>query len=116
MVSPADGGLAWLERSPIESSRGQGPGEWLSERAAGHRGQADPASLLPWIRSAICGGAKPSKARQPTFEPEWVDAEHSAVPLYTSGSTGKPKGIQHSSGGYLLQAKVSGQVGVRSAG
>ncbi len=27
--------------------------------------------------------------------------------LYTSGSTGKPKGIQHSSGGYLLNAKLT---------
>ncbi len=29
--------------------------------------------------------------------------------LYTSGSTGKPKGIQHSSAGYLLNAKTSMQ-------
>ena len=42
-----------------------------------------------------------------TLEPEWVDAEHPLFLLYTSGSTGKPKGIQHSSGGYLLQAKLS---------
>jgi len=40
-------------------------------------------------------------------EPEWVDAEHPLFLLYTSGSTGKPKGIQHSSAGYLLQAKLS---------
>jgi acetyl-CoA synthetase len=44
-----------------------------------------------------------------TLEPEWVDAEHPLFLLYTSGSTGKPKGIQHSSGGYLLQAKLSSQ-------
>ena len=43
----------------------------------------------------------------PELEPEWVDAEHPLFLLYTSGSTGKPKGIQHSSGGYLLQTKVS---------
>jgi acetyl-CoA synthetase len=42
-----------------------------------------------------------------TCEPEWVDSEHPLFLLYTSGSTGKPKGIQHSSGGYLLGAKVS---------
>jgi acetyl-CoA synthetase len=42
-----------------------------------------------------------------TCEPEWVDAEHPLFLLYTSGSTGKPKGIQHSSGGYLLNAKMS---------
>jgi acetyl-CoA synthetase len=53
-----------------------------------------------WWSDAIEGQA-------PTFEPEWVDAEHPLFLLYTSGSTGKPKGIQHSSGGYLLQAKVS---------
>jgi acetyl-CoA synthetase len=40
-------------------------------------------------------------------DPEWVDAEHPLFLLYTSGSTGKPKGIQHSTGGYLLGAKVT---------
>ncbi len=40
-------------------------------------------------------------------EPVWVDAEHPLFLLYTSGSTGKPKGIQHSSGGYLLNAKLT---------
>jgi acetyl-CoA synthetase len=47
------------------------------------------------------------EGQPPTLEPEWVDAEHPLFLLYTSGSTGKPKGIQHSSGGYLLQAKLS---------
>ncbi len=45
----------------------------------------------------------------PTCEPEWVDAEHPLYLLYTSGSTGKPKGIQHATGGYLLQAKLTTQ-------
>jgi acetyl-CoA synthetase len=40
-------------------------------------------------------------------QPEWVDAEHPLFLLYTSGSTGKPKGIQHSSAGYLLNAKLT---------
>ncbi len=40
-------------------------------------------------------------------EPEWVDAEHPLFLLYTSGSTGRPKGIQHSSAGYLLNAKLT---------
>jgi acetyl-CoA synthetase len=42
-------------------------------------------------------------------DPEWVDAEHPLFLLYTSGSTGKPKGVQHSTGGYLLGAKLTTQ-------
>jgi acetyl-CoA synthetase len=38
-----------------------------------------------------------------------VNAEHPLFVLYTSGSTGKPKGVQHSSGGYLLWAKLTMQ-------
>lgn len=40
-------------------------------------------------------------------EPEWLPADHPLFLLYTSGSTGKPKGIQHSTGGYLLNAITS---------
>jgi acetyl-CoA synthetase len=39
--------------------------------------------------------------------PEPVNAEHPLFILYTSGSTGKPKGVQHSTGGYLLWAKLT---------
>ncbi len=53
-----------------------------------------------WWRDAVSG-------QSATCEPEWVDAEHPLFLLYTSGSTGRPKGIQHSSGGYLLNAKTS---------
>jgi len=42
-------------------------------------------------------------------DPEWVDAEHPLFLLYTSGSTGTPKGVQHSTGGYLLGAKLTTQ-------
>jgi acetyl-CoA synthetase len=40
-------------------------------------------------------------------KPEIVGAEHPLFILYTSGSTGKPKGVQHSTGGYLLWAKLT---------
>ncbi|MEC9375631.1 MAG: acetate--CoA ligase [Pseudomonadota bacterium] len=40
-------------------------------------------------------------------EPVSLSSEHPLFLLYTSGSTGKPKGIQHSSGGYLLHAKLT---------
>ena len=46
-------------------------------------------------------------AQPPTAQPEWVGAEHPLFVLYTSGSTGKPKGVQHSTGGYLLWAKLT---------
>ena len=49
------------------------------------------------------------EGQSPTCEPQWVDAEHPLYLLYTSGSTGKPKGIQHSTGGYLLGAKLTTQ-------
>jgi acetyl-CoA synthetase len=48
-------------------------------------------------------------AQSAQCEPEWVEAEHPLFILYTSGSTGKPKGIQHSTGGYLLWAKLTMQ-------
>ncbi|HCL85093.1 MAG TPA: acetate--CoA ligase [Comamonadaceae bacterium] len=41
--------------------------------------------------------------------PTPVGAEHPLFILYTSGSTGKPKGVQHSTGGYLLWAKLTMQ-------
>jgi acetyl-CoA synthetase len=39
--------------------------------------------------------------------PVAVGAEHPLFILYTSGSTGKPKGVQHSTGGYLMWAKLT---------
>ncbi len=39
--------------------------------------------------------------------PVAVPAEHPLFILYTSGSTGKPKGVQHSTGGYMLWAKLT---------
>ena len=55
-----------------------------------------------WWHEALEGQAA-------TCEPVWVEAEHPLYLLYTSGSTGKPKGIQHCTGGYLLQAKLTTQ-------
>ncbi len=39
--------------------------------------------------------------------PVAVGAEHPLFILYTSGSTGKPKGVQHSTGGFMLWAKLT---------
>ena len=53
-----------------------------------------------WWHDAVAG-------QDAVCEPEWVDSEHPLFLLYTSGSTGKPKGIQHSTAGYLLNAKLT---------
>lgn len=53
-----------------------------------------------YLHDAIQGQAS-------TCEPEFVGAEHPLFILYTSGSTGKPKGVQHSTGGFLLWAKLT---------
>ena len=42
-----------------------------------------------------------------TCEAVSVSSEHPLFILYTSGSTGKPKGIQHSTAGYILNAKLT---------
>jgi len=55
-----------------------------------------------WWADAVAG-----KADQ--CPPVAVNSEHPLYLLYTSGSTGKPKGIQHSTGGYLLNAKITNQ-------
>ena len=47
------------------------------------------------------------KGQSADCPPQPVGAEHPLFILYTSGSTGKPKGVQHSTGGYLLWAKVT---------
>ncbi len=47
------------------------------------------------------------KGQSSTCAPAVVNAEHPLFILYTSGSTGKPKGVQHSTGGYLLWAKLT---------
>ena len=53
-----------------------------------------------WWHDAIAG-------QSTDCDPVWVDPEHPLFLLYTSGSTGQPKGIQHSSGGFLLNAIVT---------
>jgi len=47
------------------------------------------------------------KGQSDQCAPVPVNAEHPLFVLYTSGSTGKPKGVQHSTGGYLLWAKLT---------
>ncbi len=69
-----------------------------------YRRTGTPCNMRPgrdvWWHDAMSG-------QRLTCEPEWVDAEHPLFLLYTSGSTGKPKGIQHSTAGYLLNAKLT---------
>ena len=51
--------------------------------------------------------AEALKGQSVQCAPVPVSAEHPLFILFTSGSTGKPKGVQHSTGGYLLWAKLT---------
>jgi acetyl-CoA synthetase len=51
--------------------------------------------------------AEALKGQSEECAPVAVSAEHPLFVLFTSGSTGKPKGVQHSTGGYLLWAKLT---------
>jgi acetyl-CoA synthetase len=51
--------------------------------------------------------AEALKGQSEQCAPVAVPAEHPLFILFTSGSTGKPKGVQHSTGGYLLWAKLT---------
>jgi acetyl-CoA synthetase len=68
------------KRTGVECDMTAGRDEWWHEAVGGQAAQCEPAA---------------------------VNAEHPLFLLYTSGSTGKPKGIQHSSAGYLLNAKLT---------
>jgi len=108
MLITADGG--WRGGHPIElkaaADKALADGCKTIERVIVLKRTGRPVSMQPgrdlWWHAALDGQA-------PVCEPEWVEAEHPLYLLYTSGSTGKPKGIQHSSGGYLLGAKLTTQ-------
>ncbi len=84
---------------------------------------ADKKLLTATIESVIvlrrCGNEISMKAKRdfwwhdeiktvsPDCPPEPMDSEAPLFILYTSGSTGKPKGILHTTGGYLLYAKMT---------
>ena len=108
LLITADGG--WRGGHAVElkaaADKALGEGCRTIERVIVLRRTGRPVTMQPgrdlWWHEALEG--------QPDVcEPEWVESEHPLYLLYTSGSTGKPKGIQHSSGGYLLGAKVTAQ-------
>ncbi|MDB6087654.1 MAG: acs [Gammaproteobacteria bacterium] len=108
LVITADGG--WRGGQVIElkaaADKALAGGCPSVERVIVYRRTDKPVAMDPkrdvWWHDVVAGAS-------PVCEPEWVDAEHPLFLLYTSGSTGKPKGIQHSTGGYLLGAKVTSQ-------
>ncbi|HVS76330.1 MAG TPA: acetate--CoA ligase [Steroidobacteraceae bacterium] len=108
MLITADGG--WRGGHPIElkaaADKALASGCASIERVIVLRRTGRPVAMQRgrdlWWHELLAGQAA-------ACEPEWVEAEHPLYLLYTSGSTGKPKGIQHSSGGFLLGAKVTAQ-------
>ena len=108
MLITADGG--WRGGHPIElkaaADKALAAGCKTIERVIVLKRTGRPVAMRRgrdlWWHEVLLG-------QEPVCEPEWVEAEHPLYLLYTSGSTGKPKGIQHSSGGYLLGAKLTTQ-------
>jgi acetyl-CoA synthetase len=106
MVITADGG--WRGGHKLELKRAVdkalADGCATVERVIVYARIESPCDMLPgrdlWWHDVVRGVGT-------ECVPEWVDAEHPLFLLYTSGSTGKPKGIQHSSAGYLLNAKLT---------
>jgi len=106
LVITADGG--WRAGNIIElkaaTDKALSGGCPTVERVIVYRRTDKPVPMAPerdlWWHDVVADVAD-------ECEPEWVEAEHPLFLLYTSGSTGKPKGIQHSTGGYLLGAKVT---------
>jgi acetyl-CoA synthetase len=106
MVITADGGWRGGNRIELKKAVDKALGEGCASvesvivyrRVGGECAMQAGRDL--WWQDAIA-------AESAHCEPVWVDAEHPLFLLYTSGSTGKPKGIQHASGGYLLNAKLT---------
>jgi acetyl-CoA synthetase len=68
-------------------------------RRAGNEVRLEPERDVWWHEAMAKADA--------TCPPEPMDSEAPLFILYTSGSTGKPKGIMHTTGGYLLYAKLT---------
>jgi acetyl-CoA synthetase len=108
LVITADGG--WRGGQVIELKRAVdkalADGCTSVEKVIVYQRAKNDCSMQPgrdeWWHDAVSGQSAQCAA-------ESLDAEHPLFLLYTSGSTGRPKGIQHSSGGYLLNAKLSTQ-------
>ncbi len=107
LVITADGGWRGGTCRRAQARRRQGARRRLCHRCRTSSSTAARAAAATCAPAATHGGMMPWPASSATCEPEWVDAEHPLFLLYTSGSTGRPKGIQHASGGYLLNAKMT---------
>ncbi len=62
---------------------------------------------VPWKSGRDLDWAEALRVQPAECPPVPLPAEHPLFILYTSGSTGKPKGILHTSGGYLLWARLT---------
>jgi acetyl-CoA synthetase len=62
---------------------------------------------VPWNESRDVWFDELVSEMPDTCEPERMGAEDTLFLLHTSGTTAKPKGVQHTTGGYLLQAAVT---------
>ncbi len=106
MVITADGGYRGGKAVELKKA--------VDEALAGTGGTVEKVVVLKRTGTAVSmtkgrdvWWSEAVKGQDTECEPAWVNAEHPLFLLYTSGSTGKPKGIQHSTAGYLLNAKLT---------
>jgi len=108
MVITADGGFRGGKAVELKKA--------VDEALAGAAGTVEKVVVLkrtgeavPMTRGRDIWWSAAVEGQGTECEPAWVNAEHPLFLLYTSGSTGKPKGIQHSTAGYLLNARLTSQ-------
>ena len=74
------------------------------ERVIVYRRTGDP---VPWNEERDVWWDELLDGESDESDPEQMEAEDTLFLLHTSGTTAKPKGVQHTTGGYLVQATVT---------
>ena len=113
LVITADGGfrrgaVVPLKQNVDEALTLKDPqGELLAKTIERSSSSAAPTTKSSSRKAATSGGTSELENVDAHCPAEKMDSEAPLFILYTSGSTGKPKGILHTTGGYLLYAKLT---------
>ena len=105
--SPRRGRAAEEERGRRARAQGRQRRTCSPRRSKKSSCCAAPTTKSTSRKAATSGGIASWNRSMPIVPAEKMDSEAPLFILYTSGSTGKPKGILHTTGGYLLGAKMT---------